>query len=49
LNLSTLISPKGARSAPVSNYIVPFIAGYRGGRNESFMYGVENCLATQKP
>lgn len=48
LNLSTLITPKGARSAPVSTYIVPFIAGYRGGRNESFMYGVENCLAIQK-
>jgi len=48
LNLSNLITPKGARSASISNYIVPFIAGYRGGRNESYMYGIENCLVNKK-
>lgn len=48
LNLSKLITPKGARSDPISNFIVPFIAGYRGGRNESYMYGIENCLDSKR-
>lgn len=41
-NLSSVLTPKGARSVGISNFIVPFIACYRGGRNESYMYGVDN-------
>ena len=33
------ITPKDARAIDLTRYIVPFIIGYRGGRNESFMYG----------
>ena len=43
-NLSGMLNPKGARSVDLLNYIVPFIAGYRGGRNESYMYGVDDTL-----
>lgn len=43
-NLSTMLNPKGARSVNILNYITPFIAGYRGGRNESYMYGVDDRL-----
>lgn len=43
-NLADMLIPKGARSINVLNYITPFIAGYRGGRNESYMYGVDNRL-----
>lgn len=43
-NLTTMLNPKGARSVSISNFIVPFIAGYRGGRNESYMYGVDSNL-----
>lgn len=32
----------------ITNFIVPFIAGYRGGRNESFMYGVDECLKEEE-
>lgn len=40
-NFSTVLTPKGARSVDISNYIVPFISCYRGGRNESYMYGID--------
>lgn len=40
-NIASFLTPKGARAIDISNFIVPFIAGYRGGRNESFMYGVD--------
>jgi hypothetical protein len=43
-NLSSMISPKVSRSTDILNYIVPFIAGFRGGRNESYMYGVDDKL-----
>ena len=41
-NLSNVLTPKGARAIGISNFIVPFIAGYRGGRNETYMYGVDD-------
>lgn len=40
-NMSSLLSPKGARSEGFTSYLVPFLASYRGGRNESYMYGVD--------
>lgn len=47
LDLSVLMTPKGARSVDISNYIVPFMAGFRGGRNESFSYGVDDNLKSE--
>lgn len=41
-NLSSVLTPKGARAVGISNFITPFIASYRGGRNESYMYGEDN-------
>lgn len=40
-NLMSKITPKDARSTVLSKYLIAYIAGYRGGRNESFMYGVD--------
>lgn len=40
-NISNLITPKNARSLELIRYIVPYITSYRGGRNESFMYGLD--------
>lgn len=40
-NVSSYMNPKGVRAVDISNYIIPYIAGYRGGRNESFMYGID--------
>ena len=40
-NLMSKITPKDARAVDLTRYIVPFIIGYRGGRNETFMYGVD--------
>lgn len=40
-NLASKITPKDARAIELSKYILPFIRGYRGGRNESIMYGVD--------
>lgn len=40
-NLASLITPKNARSLGLTRYIVPYITSYRGGRNESFMYGLD--------
>lgn len=40
-NLASVLTPKGARAVYLTNFIVPFIACYRGGRNESYMYGVD--------
>jgi hypothetical protein len=36
------MTPKSTRSVDIANYIVPYITAYRGGRNESFMYGYKN-------
>lgn len=41
-NLASLTTPKGARSVGISNFIIPFVSSYRGGRNESFMYGIDH-------
>ena len=40
-NLVANITPKGSRAVGFSDMIIPFIQSFRGGRNESFMYGVE--------
>lgn len=40
-DVATMLNPKNARSEDFSRFLVPFFASYRGGRNESFMYGVE--------
>ena len=40
-NVSSMLTPKGARAVDISNFIVSFIACYRGGRNEAFMYGID--------
>lgn len=40
-NLVSKLTPKHARSIDLSRYIVQFISGFRGGRNESMMYGVD--------
>lgn len=38
-NFARFLSPKIARSMNISRYLVDFILSYRGGRNESMMYG----------
>lgn len=43
-NLVSKLTPKDARGINLSKYIVHFISGYRGGRNESMMYGYDNVL-----
>ena len=35
------MTPKKARSADMSNYIISYVSAYRGGRNESFLYGCD--------
>jgi hypothetical protein len=40
-NMSSLLCPRGTRSESFTKYLVLFIASYRGGRNESYMYGVD--------
>ena len=40
-NIIAKLTPKNARSIDLSNYIIPFIAGFRGGRNESMMFGLD--------
>lgn len=40
-NIISKLTPKEARSIKLSKYLVPYIAGYRGGRNEGLMYGVD--------
>lgn len=40
-NLIPKLTPKDARSTELSKYLISYIAGYRGGRNESMMYGVD--------
>lgn len=47
-NLTSKLTPKAARSIGLSKYIVPYVAGYRGGRNESMMYGVDDGLSSKK-
>lgn len=41
-NLASILTPKDARSIDLSRYIVSYITAYRGGRNESMMYGIDN-------
>lgn len=41
-DLGSLITPKNTRTVDIANYIVPYVTAYRGGRNESFMYGHSN-------
>ena len=41
-DLASLITPKKARAADVSNYVMSYVSAYRGGRNESFMYGIDD-------
>ena len=40
-DLASLMTPKSTRSVDIANYLVPYITAYRGGRNESFMYGYQ--------
>lgn len=40
-NLMNRITPKDARGTELSKYLISYIAGYRGGRNESMMYGID--------
>lgn len=40
-NLTSQLTPKYARSHKLVNYLIPYITGYRGGRNESMMFGVD--------
>ena len=40
-NLLSKMSPKDARGIELSKYLISYVAGYRGGRNESMMYGVD--------
>lgn len=47
-NLVDNLTPKGARAVGFSNYIIPYIQSYRGGRNESFMYGIEEIKDNRK-
>ena len=41
-NPSKVFTPKGLSSSPISVFLSLFIANYKGGRNESFMYGIDN-------
>ena len=47
-DLASLVTPKKARSANVSDYIVSYVSAYRGGRNESFMYGYDQIQDGEK-
>lgn len=47
-NITSKLTPKDARAIELSKYIVPFITGYRGGRNESFMYGIDYIDGSQR-
>lgn len=40
-NFTSVLTPKTARSLEISRFLVPYITSYRGGRNESFMYGID--------
>lgn len=41
-DLGISLTPKKSRDIDFSKYIVLFMASYRGGRNESFMYGFDS-------
>ena len=43
-NLLSRLTPKDARGIGLSKYIVQYVSSYRGGRNESMMYGVDKIL-----
>lgn len=47
-NLMSRLTPKVARSLEQSKYLVPFVASYRGGRNECFMYGYDDLKNLQR-
>jgi len=47
-NITSKLTPKYARGIDLSKYIVQFITGLRGGRNESFMYGVDKIDGEQR-
>lgn len=38
-NLVAKLTPRDARGIELSKYIVQYLSGYRGGRNETMMYG----------
>jgi hypothetical protein len=41
-NVSTTITPKGINAIKSIGFVLPYyIANYKGGRNECFMYGIE--------
>src|SRR5512138_826666 len=40
-NLSSKLTPKSARGIELSKYIMQYVSSYRGGRNESMMYGCD--------
>jgi len=40
-NLTSKLTPKDARGIELSKYIIQYVRGYRGGRNESMMYGYD--------
>lgn len=47
-NLTSALTPKRARSIPLARYLVSYIEGYKGGRNESMMYGVDTILNNER-
>lgn len=41
-DVATTITPKGMNCVKEVGFVLPlFIANYKGGRNESYMYGVD--------
>jgi hypothetical protein len=40
-DLGTSLTPKKSREVDFSRHIVMYLKSYRGGRNESFMYGLD--------
>ena len=47
-SITAKLTPKDARSTVLINHLIPFIAGYRGGRNESMMYGLDRIENNNK-
>lgn len=41
-NVAALFTPKNIRTFDFSKYLSQYLGSYRGGRNETFMYGVES-------
>lgn len=42
------ITPRLSRGTELSKYLISYIASYRGGRNESMMYGVDTILNEER-